>query len=708
MTISRHPLARRPRLRLHPLAACLASTLLLQGAAFAAAGAAAPRGSLVVQNCDDAGAGSLRDTVAAAVDGAVVDLSALTCGSIALSSGAIVIPTDIASLSLTGPGEQALSISGSDSSRVFEQQGSGTLTLSGLTLTHGLGADNGGCVLANGSVTLSNVTVVACAAGSAVVANTSGGGVFVLGNAILDHTTFANNTVDGNVRVRGGAIAAGGSFTSTSDSFTGNRASSHDVGGGTSFTNIAEGGAIHALGDTGLTDSVVSGNTAESESYEVFGGGIAVGSHPDDAYASLDIQRGTITGNTVVSECDVCAPQGGGIAVVGITRLRNTTLGGNSVGSINHYGGGGGMRVFDGISVEIDDSIIAGNHADSAGGGLITAEEGYLYLDGTTISDNDAGNTAGTNEGGGGVLCFGCALQLSSSTVSGNTAGSVGGGIAVRYGEYAPSPAAIIDSTISGNNGYEGGGLMLDGGNAQISNSTIAFNQASFRGAGISASEYSYSIDLQSTIVANNTTGSDANNVWAFPDSISGADNLVPNAPGLPAEMPPDTLTADPLLLPLADNGGATQTHALGGASPAIDAGNDAIGLVFDQRGDGFLREVGASADIGAFETQSAQPQTYTIGGSVSGLIGSGLVLQQNGGDDLAIAADGSFTFSSAVNDGSIYIVTVLVQPSEPAQTCVVSNDSGAVLGADVTDVAVACTTDITDRVFADGFDAAD
>ncbi|MET0225179.1 MAG: choice-of-anchor Q domain-containing protein, partial [Dokdonella sp.] len=707
MTISRLPLARRPRLRLHPLAACLASSLLLQGAAFAA-GAPAARGSLVVQNCDDAGAGSLRDTVAAAVDGAVVDLSALTCGSIALSSGAIAIPADVASLSLTGPGEQALSISGSDSSRVFEQQGSGTLTLSGLTLTHGLGADNGGCVLANGSVTLSNVTVVACAAGSAVVANTSGGGVFVLGNAILDHTTFANNTVDGNVRVRGGAIAAGGSFTSTSDSFTGNRASSHDVGGGTSFTNIAEGGAIHALGDTDLTDSVVSGNTAESESYEVFGGGIAVGSHPDDAYASLDIQRGTITGNTVVSECDVCAPQGGGIAVVGITRLRNTTLGGNSVGSTNHYGGGGGMRVFDGISVEIDDSIIAGNHADSAGGGLITAEEGYLYLDGTTISDNDAGNTAGTNEGGGGVLCFGCALQLSSSTVSGNTAGSVGGGIAVRYGEYAPSPAAIIDSTISGNNGYEGGGLMLDGGNAQISNSTIAFNQASFRGAGISASEYSYSIDLQSTIVANNTTGSDANNVWAFPDSISGADNLVPNAPGLPAEMPPDTLTADPLLLPLADNGGATQTHALGGASPAIDAGNDAIGLVFDQRGDGFLREVGASADIGAFETQSAQPQTYTIGGSVSGLIGSGLVLQQNGGDDLAIAADGSFTFSSAVNDGSIYIVTVLVQPSEPAQTCVVSNDSGAVLGADVTDVAVACTTDITDRIFADGFDAAD
>jgi hypothetical protein len=80
-------------------------------------------------------------------------------------------------------------------------------------------------------------------------------------------------------------------------------------------------------------------------------------------------------------------------------------------------------------------------------------------------------------------------------------------------------------------------------------------------------------------------------------------------------------------------------------------------------------------------------------------------VLQQSGGDDLAIAADGSFTFSTAVNDGSIYVVTVLVQPGEPAQTCVVTNGDGAVVGADVTDVAVACTTDVTDRIFADGFE---
>jgi hypothetical protein len=94
--------------------------------------------------------------------------------------------------------------------------------------------------------------------------------------------------------------------------------------------------------------------------------------------------------------------------------------------------------------------------------------------------------------------------------------------------------------------------------------------------------------------------------VWAFPDTVSGASNLVPNAPGLPAEMPGDTLTADPQLLPLANNGGLTPTHALAAGSVALDAGNNAIGLVFDQRGDGYLREVGAP-DIGAFEQQSPE-----------------------------------------------------------------------------------------------------
>lgn len=589
--------------RLHPLAACLAAALALQAGALAAP-RVAPAGSVVVQTCEDSGPGSLRAAVAAAADGDVVDLSTLGCGQIALSSGAIVI--GVANLSVKGPGMAALTLSGGDSDRVFDHAGTGTLGVSDLTLTHGRASGDGGCVRSAGQVNLVNVTVTACAAGDAATANVSGGGIATQGDATIAGSTFDANTVDGSQRVRGGAIAAGGRFSATDSRFTNNRAWSHDANDGHSLQNIAEGGAILALGETELVDSTVSGNTAQSDSYEAFGGGVSAGSHPDDVTASLDVLRSEISHNTVDSACAVCAPQGGGIVAVGDARLRRARLTDNRVGSTHHYGGGGGLRSFDASSLEIADSTISGNHADSAGGGLIGPEQGIAAIGTTLVAGNDAGNQAGLDEGGGGVLCFGCTIQLSSSTVSGNTAGSDGGGIAVRFGEYAPAASEIIDSTISGNDGHEGGGVMIDGGNVRVSNSTIAFNTAAARGAGLSASEYSYQIELQSSIIAGNTTEGAANNVWAFPDTVSGAGNLVPNAPGLPAAMPADTLSDDPLLQPLADNGGATPTHALGAGSPAIDAGNNALGLVFDQRGDGFPREVGKGADIGAFEAPPA------------------------------------------------------------------------------------------------------
>jgi len=83
----------------------------------------------------------------------------------------------------------------------------------------------------------------------------------------------------------------------------------------------------------------------------------------------------------------------------------------------------------------------------------------------------------------------------------------------------------------------------------------------------------------------------------------------------------------------------------------------------------------------------------YFIGGTVTGLAGSGLVLQDNSGDDLAIAADGSFQFATPVLSGQTYDVTVSAQPSGPTQTCVVVGGTGTVGGADVTSVAVNCTT---------------
>jgi Putative esterase len=79
---------------------------------------------------------------------------------------------------------------------------------------------------------------------------------------------------------------------------------------------------------------------------------------------------------------------------------------------------------------------------------------------------------------------------------------------------------------------------------------------------------------------------------------------------------------------------------------------------------------------------------TFTVGGTVSGLTGT-VVLQDNGGDDLSVTANGSFTFATPVTDGGSYAVTVKTQPS--GQTCTVASGSGTVSGANVTSVAVTC-----------------
>jgi len=81
---------------------------------------------------------------------------------------------------------------------------------------------------------------------------------------------------------------------------------------------------------------------------------------------------------------------------------------------------------------------------------------------------------------------------------------------------------------------------------------------------------------------------------------------------------------------------------------------------------------------------------TYSIGGTVSGLVGT-VVLQNNGGDDLTITVDGSFTFSTGLANLSAYKVTVSTQPDEV--TCTAWNNDGIVNGANVTDVSVTCAT---------------
>lgn len=87
----------------------------------------------------------------------------------------------------------------------------------------------------------------------------------------------------------------------------------------------------------------------------------------------------------------------------------------------------------------------------------------------------------------------------------------------------------------------------------------------------------------------------------------------------------------------------------------------------------------------------------FTVGGMVSGLSGTGLVLQDNGGDSLTITANGVFTFKTSITTGGAYAVSVLTQPSGPTQTCTVTAGTGSgTVTANVTSVSVTCVTSFT------------
>jgi len=91
--------------------------------------------------------------------------------------------------------------------------------------------------------------------------------------------------------------------------------------------------------------------------------------------------------------------------------------------------------------------------------------------------------------------------------------------------------------------------------------------------------------------------------------------------------------------------------------------------------------------------TSTVSTTSYTVGVTVTGLSGT-VVLQNNGGDNLSETSDGTYTFATSVASGSAYAVTVLTQPTD--QTCSVTSGSGTMGNANVTDVAVACTSSST------------
>jgi hypothetical protein len=254
------------------------------------------------------------------------------------------------------------------------------------------------------------------------------------------------------------------------------------------------------------------------------------------------------------------------------------------------------------VASTVSDSSAHAVAANSAGGAVWGYNVG-VYI--CTVSGSTVSGDGSHYARGGGVFAFGDAA-IKYSTLSGNEAES-GGGLFLFGG--ATKPMRIINSTISGNHASgAGGGVFAKYRPLEIYNSTIAMNTAEFDfGAGL----YAYTdADIQSTIIAGNTSqdGLQASDLGGSSQvDITGANNLIV-ASTLP--VPPDTISADPMLGPLQDNGGATMTHALLPGSPAVDHGNNVHNGRYEQRlvdrdlaPFGYERVVGANADIGAFET---------------------------------------------------------------------------------------------------------
>jgi hypothetical protein len=225
------------------------------------------------------------------------------------------------------------------------------------------------------------------------------------------------------------------------------------------------------------------------------------------------------------------------------------------------------------------------------GGAILN--QGTLEVIASTLYDNTAigGNASGAIGGkglGGGIANEGGALTLKNATLSGNS---------------------VVSGTGNRNTASFGGAIHGLNGLVKIYNSTITNNSAAAgRQVYLLATFGTATLEMFSSIIAQQDAPPTFRDVVVVQDTdgeliISAANNIIRTEVGLDDI---GSINADPLLAPLADNGGPTLTHAIPAASPAINAGSNPLNLTNDQRGSTFARTIGAEVDIGAFELQSA------------------------------------------------------------------------------------------------------
>ena len=273
--------------------------------------------------------------------------------------------------------------------------------------------------------------------------------------------------------------------------------------------------------------------------------------------------------------------------------------------SVQAEGGGGVMNLG---TLTLKRCVVSNNTANDGAG---IYNRGALTLVGTTVRDNLADGIAppGYECGsGGGIKSTQGTLTLVNSTINGNQAGSKGRGDGGGVFVACACTAEFINSTISSNRAAENGGGIAVRGTLHVTNSTISSNSCSEVGCGVYVRS---SLSYTNTIIADNFGGE--NCALGGPGDYRGkgvvdtsSNNLVEGG-GCDADY-----SDDPLLGPLAGNGGDTLTHALLPGSPAIDA-VPAVSctLSTDQRG--AARPVVQTSsdtpcDIGAFELQTDTP----------------------------------------------------------------------------------------------------
>ncbi len=477
----------------------------------------------------------------------------------------------------------------------------------------------------------------------------SGGGIVAgIAEVVLNNTVVDANFTTGEQTIGGGIASFDGLLTIENKSSIRNN---YHTGFGS-----AGGGIGKFTGDVSLTNSELVGNFIQGESGQ--GGGIYTAS------GAIMLTRSDLSNN----QTEAANSPGGGISTnSGNVNLVQSTIRNNETLKDSSFGGG--INVFSG-NVTVDRSTVSGNRTDgiaSAGAGILT-NTGNITVDRSLITNNSTRNnrspgggiqtsfgnitltsttvsgnrTAGSESPGGGINSSAGKVSLTSSTIAGNsTSGALspGGGVRSFSGDIA-----LENSTVSGNStagaNAEGGGLSSFRGDVSLLNSTVAFNNTagtSSAGGGVFANFDAAmevndgergSLTIQNSIIAQNTVGTGvlgpdlyASNfapinptaLMVVQSSLIGtnADTTLVAAPvGAPDAQGNLIGTAaasiDPKLMPLASNGGSTQTHALLADSPALNAGSNALiaSQTSDQRGAPFVRIADNTVDMGAYERQ--------------------------------------------------------------------------------------------------------